>query len=288
MSGTPVIRSLSEIASGYDAVLCDLWGVYHNGVAPHATAVAALRQFRENGGSVALLTNAPRPHFSVAKQLAAMGAPTDSHDAIVSSGDATVAALKTGAFGDKCCHIGPDRDLDLFADLGIERVSMSDAEFILCSGLFDDSTEGPEDYAETIAEGLALGLTMLCANPDVIVDRGERRLYCAGAIAAAYENAGGAVRYFGKPHAPVYQQAVARVSEAAGRDFPRARILAIGDGPATDIRGAAENGFDSLFVAGGLAAETLLDEDGAVRCDRLPDYFSEHNIEPTYTIAMLA
>jgi HAD superfamily hydrolase (TIGR01459 family) len=284
---TNVISSLADIADRYDAVLCDLWGCYHNGVIPHAGAISGLRGFRERGGIVSMLTNAPRPDFSTAKQLAAMGAPTDTHDLIVTSGDATIEGMRTGNFGAKCHHIGPPRDEDLFADFEIARVPLTEADFILCSGLNDDTTEGPENYAEQIALGVSRELPMVCANPDVIVDRGETRLYCGGAIAEAYAAAGGVVHLYGKPHAPIYEMAVAKIAALTNRDIPRARILTIGDGPATDVRGGAVNGFDTLFVAGGLGAEALLDCGGALRDDALADYFTEHKIAPTHTIALL-
>lgn len=284
---TNIITSLADIADRYDAVLCDLWGCYHDGVTPHAGAISGLRAFRERGGIVSLLTNAPRPDFSTAKQLAAMGAPTDTHDLIVTSGDATIEGMRTGNFGAKCHHIGPARDEDLFADFDIARVELADADFILCSGLYDDINEGPEDYAEQIAIGVAGKLPMVCANPDVIVDRGETRLYCGGAIAEAYAAAGGTVHLYGKPHAPIYEMAVEKVAALMGREIPRSRILTIGDGPATDVRGGAANGFDTLFVAGGLGAEALLDGNGTLREGALAEYFAQHEIAPTHTIALL-
>lgn len=284
---TQIIDSLADIADRYDAVLCDLWGCYHDGVTPHDGAISGLRGFRQGGGIVSLLTNAPRPDFSTAKQLAAMKAPTDTHDLIVTSGDATIEGMRVGNFGASCHHIGPPRDQDLFADFDMARVGLEDADFILCSGLDDDTTESPEDYAERIARGVSRGLPMVCANPDVIVDRGETRLYCGGAIAEAYAAAGGAVHLYGKPHAPIYDMAVAKVCAVAGRDVPRARILTIGDGPATDVRGGMAHGFDTLFIAGGLGAEALLDGSGALRPDAMPGYCAEHGIAPTYTLAML-
>jgi len=272
----------------YDAVLCDLWGCYHDGVTPHAGAIAALRDFRERGGIVSLLTNAPRPDFSTTRQLDRMGAPTDTHDLIVTSGDATIEGMRVGQFGAACHHIGPARDKDLFEDFDISRVSLSEADFILCSGLDDDAVETPEDYTDRIAQGVTRGLPMVCANPDIIVDRGETRIYCGGAIAEAYAKAGGTVHLYGKPHAPIYEMALAKVCALAERDIPRSRILTIGDGPATDVRGGALHGFDTLFIAGGLGAETLLDQAGTLRIEALPDYLAEHDIAPTHTMAMLA
>lgn len=283
-----IITALAEISDRYDAVLCDLWGCYHNGVTPHAGAISGLRAYRARGGIVSLLTNAPRPDFSTAAQLDRMGAPTDTHDLIVTSGDATIEGMRTGNFGSTCNHIGPPRDEDLFADFDMARGPLSKADFILCSGLDDDATETPDDYADRIAQGVARGLPMVCANPDIIVDRGETRLYCGGAIAQAYEAAGGTVHLYGKPHAPIYTLALYKIAAQTGRDIPKDRILVIGDGPATDVLGGMRHGYDSLFIAGGLAAETLLDAQGAVRADALSQYIAAEQIDPTYTMAMLA
>ena len=284
---TQIIQSLAEISDGYDAVLCDLWGVYHNGVKPHAAAVEALRAYRQRGGLVALLTNAPRPDFSTAAQLARMGAPEDTHDVIATSGDATIEGMREGDFGATCYHIGPERDYDLFDTFEIERTKLEDAAFILCSGLFDDTHETPNDYRDTILHGVERGLIMVCANPDIIVDRGETRLYCGGAIAQAYAAAGGETRLYGKPHRPIYDLAMARLSAYAGRDIDRARVLAIGDGPATDILGAERYGIDSLFIAGGLAAADLLDDSGEVDEEALASYLATSNAAPQKTLAFL-
>ena len=284
---TDIIDALADISGDYDAVLCDLWGVYHDGIRPHAAAVAALRGFRERGGIVALLTNAPRPDFSVARQLAAMGAPEDTHDLIVTSGDATVEAVRTGAFGARAYHIGMTKDYDLFEESNIEKTSLEDADFILCSGLFDDSTETPEDYAETYRIAKERGLVMVCANPDIVVDRGERRIWCGGALAQAYERVGGETRYFGKPHRPIYDLALAQIAGQAGRAIDRARILAIGDGPTTDVKGAADNGFDCLFVAAGLGAGELLDADGALDGEALGPWLAARDAAPQKALAFL-
>ena len=190
-SNTQILNSIDEVAARYDVLLCDLWGCYHNGVTPFPNAVAALRRFRGRGGRVVLLTNAPRPRDAVARHLARMGAPEDSFDAIVSSGDATRAELGKGAWGRRLHVVGPERDDSLWAGLSIENAPVEAADAILCTGLFDDTTETPEDYAGLVAAGRARALPFLCANPDVIVDRGEQRLYCAGAIAAEYAKAGG-------------------------------------------------------------------------------------------------
>jgi len=284
---TEIIDALADISGDYDAVLCDLWGVYHNGIAPYEGAVAALRAYRERGGIVALLTNAPRPDFSVAAQLARMGAPDDTHDLIVTSGDATIEALRNGGFGARAYHIGPQRDYDLFDGLDIERASLAEADFILCSGLFDDGTEEPGDYAETYRIARERGLVMVCANPDIVVDRGERRIFCGGALAQAYEQAGGEARYFGKPHAPIYDLALAKIAATTGRVVERPRILAIGDGPTTDVTGAAANGIDCLFVAAGLGAGDLLDANGALKAAALGPWLAARDIAPQKALALL-
>ena len=284
---TDIINALADISGEYDAVLCDLWGVYHNGVRPHEAAVAALRAYRERGGIVALLTNAPRPYFSVAQQLARMGAPEDTHDLIVTSGDATVAALRAGAFGARAYHIGPERDDDLFEELDIDKTTLEEADFILCSGLFDDGSETPEDYADTYHAAHARGLVMVCANPDIVVDRGERRIWCGGALAQAYERAGGEARYFGKPHRPIYDLALEKIAAHAGRAIKPGRILAIGDGPTTDVKGALDNGFDCLFIAGGLGADTLLDAAGELNDEALGPWLAQHDVAPQKALAFL-
>ena len=201
---TPIIARLDDIAADYDALYCDLWGCLHNGLAAYPAAVAALRAFRAQGKSVILITNAPRAAEPVARDLATMGAPEDCWDAIVSSGDAARAAVRAGDFGRRVVYVGPPRDLDFFDGLGAALVGADEADSVICVGFVDDSSETPETYAPAIRAWRARRLPMLCANPDVIVDRGHERLYCAGAIAEAYRAAGGAVTYSGKPHAPIY------------------------------------------------------------------------------------
>ncbi|MBP7000985.1 TIGR01459 family HAD-type hydrolase [Amaricoccus sp.] len=257
---TRIIDSLADIAPGYRVLYCDLWGCLHDGVRAFPAAVAALERFREGGGAVVLLTNSPRPAASVARQLEGLGAPASCYDLIVSSGDAAQEALATGRFGRRVHHVGPERDLAFFRDAegrpyDVELVPLAEAEGIVCTGLFDDATETPDDYRALILEGKTRGLRLLCANPDVVVDVGERRIYCAGAIAQAYAEAGGASFYFGKPHPPIYALARRRVSQLLGAEVTAEEILAIGDGVATDVLGAMGENLDALFVTGGLAAE---------------------------------
>lgn len=259
---TRIIASLSEISAGYQALFCDLWGCLHNGHAPWPAAVAALRQFRAGGGHVVLLTNAPRPARFVAAALDRMGVPRDAWDLIVSSGDAAQYAMLHGAVGHKIWHLGPAKDDGFFTDYPpefagdhIERVELDKAEGIVCTGPFDELTEVPEDYRDRLQGARDRGLKLLCANPDLVVDMGERRIYCAGALAELYTAMGGESLYFGKPHPPIYALARRELAALTGREPDAARILAIGDGIATDILGAASEGIDALFVTGGLAAD---------------------------------
>lgn len=285
-----ILKSIDEVADRYDALLCDLWGCYHNGVEPYPAAVAALQRFRTSGGTVVLLTNAPRPSPAVAQHLAGMGAPQDSFDAIVSSGDATRAEISSGKWGRRLHLVGPDRDDSLWGGLDVEASSLADADAILCTGLFNDHIETPDDYADLVATGVARGLPFLCANPDIVVDRGEERLYCAGAIAEAYAAAGGRTIYFGKPHPPIYALALERLAETKDTTvdaLDRRRVLAVGDGVNTDVLGADQAGIDCVFVSGGLA----LDEIGGSADDPDPAGLTQYLVancrSPRYAIGRL-
>jgi HAD superfamily hydrolase (TIGR01459 family) len=262
---TEILRSLSDLSGRYDAVFCDLWGCLHNGKTAFPAAVAALQGFRANGGRVVLLTNAPRPKSSVIKQLDAMGAPRDCWDIVVTSGDAAQMGMLSGAVGRRVHHIGAPKDEPFFTDFAedlaafaksqppITRVALQEAEGIVCTGLADDMTETPDDYRAALLLARTLGLPMLCANPDIVVDMGDKRLYCAGALAQAYEGMGGTALYFGKPHPPIYDLARRRLGEVMGLSDPQ--ILCIGDGISTDVQGGMAEGLDTLFITGGLEAE---------------------------------
>lgn len=257
---TRIIETLNEIGPDYRVLYCDLWGCLHDGTRAFPAAVAALERFKARGGTVVLMTNSPRPSAGVAGQIEGLGAPRSCWDVIVSSGDAAQDALAAGFFGRRVYHIGPARDLGFFQDadgrpLGVERVALEEAEGIVCTGLFDDRTETPGDYRATILYCKTKGLKLLCANPDVIVDVGELRLYCAGAIAQAYEAAGGESYYFGKPHPPIYAMARDRLHAHLGEDVANEEILVVGDGLPTDIQGAMGESLDALLVTGGIAAE---------------------------------
>lgn len=247
----PLLPTIAELGSRYSAWLVDIWGVMHNGHRAFPHAVAATRNFRRRGGVVVLLSNSPRPSPSVQGQLRHVGVPDDAYDATVTSGDLTrhELAKHTGA---SVFHLGPQRDLAIFQDLAVKLGTPEDAELVVCSGLFDDDTETPDDYAGLLGALAARQLPMICANPDHRVERGDRLVWCAGALAALYEKQGGRVVYAGKPYAPIYLLAHETINRMAGRDVPRSELLAIGDGINTDIAGATSLGIDSVFVASGL------------------------------------
>lgn len=290
---TEIIQSLDAVGGRYEILYCDLWGCLHNGVAVFPPAVAALRKFRAGGGRVVLLTNSPRPALQVEAQLDALGTPRDCYDLVVSSGDAAQEALESGMFGRRVYHIGPKRDLPFFADangepLDVELVPLEEAEGIVCTGLFDDRTETPEDYRATILYGKTKGLKLLCANPDVIVDVGDRRIYCAGAIAQAYSEAGGESFYFGKPYPPIYALASREVARLFDVETGPDTVLALGDGLPTDIAGAMGENLDSLFITGGiLAAETGTTADTGPDPTKLKAVLDGARLSPLYAMAYL-
>jgi HAD superfamily hydrolase (TIGR01459 family) len=260
-SPVPIVHAIAPLAATSDAWLVDIWGVMHNGVAPFATAVEACRRFRDCGKLVLLLSNAPRPADAVAAQLDRIGVPRDAYDGIVSSGDASRAAIRALGGNAPVFHLGPARDLPLYDGLDVNLVAPEAARAIVCTGLFDDETETPGHYADLLAGLAARRLPMICANPDLTVQRGDRIVYCAGAIAAEYETVGGAVTYAGKPFPPIYDMAFAAMAALAGREIARQRTLAIGDGLRTDIEGARRAGLRAVFVASGVhVANGHLDE----------------------------
>lgn len=259
MTSIPAIASITAISEPFDVWFLDIWGVLHNGVRPFPGAVAAASAFRSRGGSVILVSNSPRPRAGVARQLAQIGVPDGAYDAIVTSGDVSRALIKARA-GEIVFHIGPQRDLAVYEGLDVARGPLGDAQVIVCTGLFDDESETPENYALMLAEARARRLDMVCVNPDVTVERGSRIIYCAGAIAQAYEALGGHVLYAGKPHAPIYEEALREAAAVRGAAVGRRRVLAIGDGVKTDIGGALDAGVSCVYVASAVhmgADETL-------------------------------
>jgi HAD superfamily hydrolase (TIGR01459 family) len=287
---TRIVQSLAEMSQPYRSILCDLWGCLHNGHAAFPEAVAALRAFKAGGGKVVLLTNGPRPWTLVQEQIDALGVPRDCYDAIASSGDAAREAIANGAVGQKVYHLGPDRCAPLFEDLpgggAVELVPLNQASGIVCTGLFDDSTETPEDYRAILLEARTRGLKLLCANPDLVVDRGETRIYCAGAIAKAYEDQGGEVLWLGKPYPQIYDLARRRLGEVGG-SLQEADILAIGDGIATDIQGGMQEGFDTLFVTSGIAAPAFGPDRNAPDPQKLDAFLQGHQLSVTAAIPFL-
>ncbi|WP_112875148.1 TIGR01459 family HAD-type hydrolase [Paracoccus endophyticus] len=284
---TRIIESLDQVAADYDVLFCDLWGCVHNGQRFYPAATDALVRYRQGGGRVALMTNAPRPAALVQAQIDRMGVPRAAWDVIVTSGDAAQDAMLSGRIGQDVWHLGPDKDTGFFTETAdprataIRRVDLERAQGIVATGPFDEMVDVPEDYRARLEAALARGLPMLCANPDLVVDLGETRIYCAGAIAQLYAEMGGEVLYFGKPHAPIYDLARRRLDSHAARE------LAIGDGIGTDIAGAVAQGIDSLFVTGGLAADHLGGDVERPDPARLADWTRAQGIVPTLAIGRL-
>jgi HAD superfamily hydrolase (TIGR01459 family) len=251
----------ATLAGNYDAVLSDVWGVVHNGVAATPPACEALTRFREKGGSVVLISNAPRPGEGVIRFLDHLNVPRSVYDGIVTSGDVTRAVVEQRA-GQSLFLIGPERDHSIFTGLDAPFTTVEDAAYVVCTGLFHDEVETPDDYRDLLGDLRARNLFMLCGNPDVVVERGDKLVYCAGALADAYAALGGDVYYAGKPYKPLYDMALAetagaRAARKLGGEVPLNRVLAIGDSVRTDLKGAHDLGVDCLFVTAGIHAEEL-------------------------------
>jgi HAD superfamily hydrolase (TIGR01459 family) len=251
-------ENFSGLAAGYDVVLSDVWGVIHNGIAATAAACDALTRFRGQGGTVMLITNAPRPGEVVTRFLDKLSVPRSAYDGIVSSGDVTRAVMAARP-EKQVFHIGPERDLPIFDGLGLNFVPLADADYVVCTGLREDDFETPESYRTELGELRRRRMFMLCGNPDLVVERGEKLIYCAGALADLYRSLGGEVLYAGKPHRPIYDLAMERVAVLRGGAVARQRVLSIGDSVRTDLRGATDFGIDCLFVTAGIHAEELGD-----------------------------
>jgi len=292
---TQLIRHLADIAAPYKVLYCDLWGCLHNGKALYPDAVAALQAFRRTGGAVVLLTNAPRTRHAAKKRLDSMGLPEDAYDAIAASGDATQEAMLSGAVGRKLWHLGPGKDEDLFTIIPdwlkdqppIERVPLEQAEGIICTGPFDEFNEVPDDYRARFLLAKTKGLKMLNANPDLVVDFGDRRIYCAGALAQLYQDMGGEVLSFGKPYPPIYDFARRQLS-AKGITYDDQDVLAIGDGVRTDIRGARAEDIDAVFITGGLEAQRFGDDPANPDPAMLTDWLAAEDLHPQFAMARLA
>jgi HAD superfamily hydrolase (TIGR01459 family) len=252
----PLIPHFSALAPGYDLLLSDIWGVVHNGVVSFPAACDALMRARAGGCTVVLITNAPRPSDVVARQLAKLQVPREAYDAIVSSGDVTRAVIQSRP-GQSLFHLGPERDRSIFTGLDVKFAPLESADYVVCSGLDDDDSDTPEDYRGRLEIMLARKLFMVCGNPDVVVERGDRLVYCAGSVADLYQAMGGEVLYAGKPYRPIYGLALGKAEAAAGRRIALDRVLAVGDSVRTDLQGARTAGIDFLFVTSGIHAEEL-------------------------------
>ena len=254
MTSLRFAERLSELVDGVEVILSDIWGVVHNGLEAFPEACEALHTYRQRGGTVILITNAPRPADSVQRQLRKLGVADDIYDAIVSSGDLTRHFVADHP-GKKMFWLGPDRDSSIYRGLDAVTAPLEQADYIVCTGLFDDETESAEDYRATMLQARERKLPLVCANPDIVVERGDRLIYCAGAIAELYRELGGEVIFYGKPHRPIYDRAMALASERRGSPAPLDRVLAIGDSVRTDLTGAHGFGIDCLFVTRGIHSE---------------------------------
>ncbi len=285
MSGLPeTISALDALAGRYSALLCDVWGVVHNGETHFAEAAAALSRARAAGLAVVLITNSPRRSRDVIAQMRAIGVPEGVFDRVVTSGDVTRDLIAEGPR--RIFHLGPDRDANLFDGLDVEPVEEFEAQGVVCTGLFDDEVETPGDYAELLQRLRARNLPFICANPDIVVERGERLIWCAGALARDYAQMGGRTLIAGKPHAPIYRAAMKAAAEVLGREPAHAEVLAVGDGMMTDVKGASDNGFDVLYVSGGIHARDYgdpLSPDAAA----LAAFLDRHGYRPVAVIPRL-
>ena len=280
MSRPVHVEGLQPLADRYDLVLCDVWGVLHNGVKAYGAASDALTRFRAKGGRVVLVSNAPRPGASVGTQLDGFGVPRTAYDAIVTSGDLTRLAIEERI--DRIVHhIGPPRDMPIYDGLDVRFGSIDEADYVVCSGFDNDEEETVEDYRAPLEAMRRRDLLMVCANPDLIVERGNMILPCAGTIALAYEEMGGKVFYAGKPHGPVYDRALDVAAELSGRTIPKERVLAVGDAIRTDIAGAVGYGIDSLMIARGIHAEELGLHNGRLVSDHVQDWVDRQPVRPT-------
>jgi HAD superfamily hydrolase (TIGR01459 family) len=254
MTSLHFVERLRDLVGGVEVILSDIWGVVHNGLEAFPEACEALHTYRQQGGTVILITNAPRPAGSVQRQLRKLGVADDTYDAIVSSGDLTRHFVADHP-GEKMFWLGPERDSSIHRGLDAVLAPLEQADYIVCTGLFDDETESAEDYRAMMLQARERKLALVCANPDIVVERGDRLIYCAGAIAELYRELGGEVTFYGKPHRPIYERAMQLAAEQRGHKAELSRVLAIGDSVRTDLAGAHGFGIDCLFVTRGIHSE---------------------------------
>lgn len=281
---TEALSSLDTVLDRYDAILCDVWGVIHNGRRIYPRAASALRRAREAGKIVLLVSNVPKPNGPIPGQLDRIGFPHDAWDGVVTSGDAIRAELAKRTPG-PMFKIGPPEDKSLWDGLGLAFASLEEARFIGISGP-NRVDETPADYADLLHLSRSRDLEMLCANPDIVVQWGDKLIWCAGAIARDYAALGGRVVMAGKPHSPIYELAYAELEQRAGRVIPRERILAIGDGLSTDVAGANAQRLDCLFIAGGMHGEHLK-TDGVLDPAKVEASLAAERISARYAMAEL-
>jgi HAD superfamily hydrolase (TIGR01459 family) len=280
------LTGLSSVANLYDVLLCDVWGVIHNGRESFAEACAALARYRAEVGPVILISNAPRPHPPIVEQLDSLGVPRAAWTRLVTSGDATRALLAARAPG-PVWAVGPERDGILYEGLGVDFAGHEDAAFISVTGPYDDETEEPADYRDRFVGCVARDLELICANPDIVVQRGDKLIYCGGALAQLYESLGGRVLMAGKPYAPIYEMALKAAAAELDAPVDPARVLCIGDGLPTDIRGANARGLDVLFVANGIHGGETVGRDGVLNAAVVADLLRQEGLNANWTIADL-
>ena len=279
------IDRLSQITTDYEAIVCDVWGVLHNGEWSFPAASKALEQARADGLAVVLVTNAPRRSDRIIEQLGSLGVPSAAYDRVVTSGDATRGLIAEGPR--RIFHIGKDIEQTVYEELDVELSEEREADAIVCTGLFNDETETPADYMEQLMRLRARDLPMICANPDIMVERGTRHIFCAGAIAREYQQMGGRVALAGKPHRPIYDLALREAAGLLGREVEPAKVLAIGDGLLTDVKGAVLCGFDVLYISAGIHARDY-GEHGKPDRAALKAWLKTNNVAPVATMPMLA
>jgi len=274
---------LADLNDDYDVIFCDVWGVLHNGEEAWPFAGEALSAFRRQGGAVVLITNSPRRRVAVDDQLGMIGVDPQAYDRIVTSGDVTRDLIAAGP--DTVYFIGPDRDRPLLEGLGVEAVALDDAGIVVCTGLFDDEHETPEQYLPILEDFKERDLSLICANPDLVVERGARLIPCAGAVAALYREIGGRTLISGKPHRPIYEAALEQARDLRG-DVAMGRILAIGDGMPTDVKGAGDFGLDLLYISDGIHMREYT-EGAAVSVKRLEAFLNWHEAHPKWWMQRL-
>jgi HAD superfamily hydrolase (TIGR01459 family) len=279
---------LGAVAGDYDILLCDVWGVIHNGRESWPGPCEALARFNREGGHVVLISNSPRPAKDVIAQLDGLGVPREAWKAFVTSGDATRAELSKRAPG-PALILGPERDWPLYAGLGLDVVEdAASAAFLSVTGLVDDETETPEDYRERLSAAAARDLELICANPDRVVQRGDKLIYCGGSLADLYESLGGRVTMAGKPYGPIYDLALKEAEMLLGGPFDRSRVLCIGDGVVTDVMGANAQALDCLFIAQGIHGDQAKGPDGALDPARAADLLKAETTYARYAALELA